>query len=70
MPGAIEGEGLRRQMAVRREQGEDTQDRMRGLAASSPLGRMVQPREVTDAVVFLASERSSGLTGQTIDLLL
>ena len=70
MPGAIEGEGLRRQMAVRREQGEDMQDRMRGLAASSPLGRLVQPREVTDAVVFLASERSSGLTGQTIDLLL
>ncbi len=35
-------------------------------SADSPLGRLGRPEEVADAVVWLASERASFVTGQTI----
>jgi NAD(P)-dependent dehydrogenase (short-subunit alcohol dehydrogenase family) len=70
VPSAIEGEHLRRITS--------TNDAITGagtslldqLSASSPLGRLVQPQEVAAGVVFLASDASSGMTGQTLDLLL
>lgn len=34
--------------------------------ANIPLGRMVEPAEFADAVVFLASDRANYITGQTI----
>ena len=34
--------------------------------ASVPLGRLGEPREVADTIVWLASERASYITGQTI----
>jgi len=37
-----------------------------GLAADTPLKRLGAPREVADAIVWLASERASYVTGQTI----
>lgn len=37
-----------------------------GWAADAPLKRVGEPREVADAIVWLASERASYLTGQTI----
>ena len=40
------------------------------LTEASPLGRLVDARNVTDAVIFLASERAAGMTGQTLNLLL
>ena len=36
------------------------------LGAESPLQRIAQPEEVADAIVWLASERASFITGQTI----
>jgi 3-oxoacyl-[acyl-carrier protein] reductase len=36
------------------------------LAKNIPLGRMAQPEEIADAIVWLASERASYVTGQTI----
>lgn len=36
------------------------------VAAFFPLGRMVAPREVADAAVFLASPLASGITGATL----
>jgi 3-oxoacyl-[acyl-carrier protein] reductase len=36
------------------------------LAKNIPLGRMAQPEEIADAIVWLASERASYITGQTI----
>jgi len=36
------------------------------VAAFFPLGRMVAPREVADAAVFLASSLASGITGVTL----
>ncbi len=35
-------------------------------SADSPLGRLGRPEEVADAIVWLASERASFVTGQTI----
>ena len=35
-------------------------------AAGSPLNRIARPEEVADAIVWLASERASYITGQTI----
>ena len=35
-------------------------------AAGSPLNRIARPEEVADAIVWLASERASFITGQTI----
>lgn len=36
------------------------------IAATIPLGRLAEPREIADVVVFLCSQRNSYLTGQTI----
>jgi 3-oxoacyl-[acyl-carrier protein] reductase len=36
------------------------------LSADAPLGRLGQPEEVADAIVWLASERASFITGQTL----
>jgi NAD(P)-dependent dehydrogenase (short-subunit alcohol dehydrogenase family) len=36
------------------------------LAASSPLGRLLEPEEVADAIVFLASPAAVAITGQAL----
>jgi NAD(P)-dependent dehydrogenase (short-subunit alcohol dehydrogenase family) len=36
------------------------------LAGSSPLGRLLEPEEVADAIVFLASPAAAAITGQTL----
>lgn len=40
----------------------------RGGGAGAPLGRMGQPQEVADLIVFLASERGSYITGTAINV--
>jgi NAD(P)-dependent dehydrogenase (short-subunit alcohol dehydrogenase family) len=37
-----------------------------GLAALSPLGRLLEPHEVAEAIVFLASDAAAGIHGQTL----
>ncbi|KAK8118249.1 NAD(P)-binding domain-containingprotein [Apiospora kogelbergensis] len=39
-----------------------------GQLKANPMGRMVRPEEVADAVVFLASERASCVTGQNLNV--
>jgi 3-oxoacyl-[acyl-carrier protein] reductase len=46
--------------------GKSEKDIFEGWAADSPLKRLGEPREVADAIVWLASERASYITGQTV----
>jgi NAD(P)-dependent dehydrogenase (short-subunit alcohol dehydrogenase family) len=58
-PGPIDTEGLR-DLAGSSQAG---QDRLKGLSSAAPLGRMGNPDEIAKAVVFLASDDSSFVTG-------
>jgi NAD(P)-dependent dehydrogenase (short-subunit alcohol dehydrogenase family) len=70
VPSAIAGDSLTR--IVRGLAGSRPQPDGGGadLAAGSALGRIVQPQEVASVVSFLASDDSSGITGQAIPILL
>jgi 3-oxoacyl-[acyl-carrier protein] reductase len=46
--------------------GKTEQDLFEGWAAEAPLKRLGQPREVAETIVWLASERASYITGQTL----
>jgi 3-oxoacyl-[acyl-carrier protein] reductase len=46
--------------------GKPEQEIVDGWAAEAPLKRIGQPRELADTIVWLASERASYVTGQTI----
>src|ERR1019366_5420336 len=46
--------------------GRTRQDSERALAESSPLGRLLEPDEVADAVVFLASPAAASINGEAI----
>lgn len=46
--------------------GKTEQDLFDGWAAEAPLKRLGQPREVAETIVWLASERASYITGQTL----
>ena len=38
------------------------------LGKSIPLGRIAEPQEVVNAILFLSSEESSYITGTTLDV--
>jgi len=46
--------------------GKKENDIFEGWAADAPLKRLGEPREVADTIVWLASERASYITGQTV----
>ena len=46
--------------------GKTQQEIFEGWAADAPLKRLGEPREVAETIVWLASERASYITGQTI----
>jgi len=56
MPGNVMTEGLE-------DVGEDYLRRMRG---SIPLGQLAEPRDIANAVLFLASDEAKYITGQTL----
>jgi NAD(P)-dependent dehydrogenase (short-subunit alcohol dehydrogenase family) len=46
--------------------GRSPEDAQAALAGSSPLGRLLEPEEVADAIVFLASPAAAAITGQAL----
>jgi NAD(P)-dependent dehydrogenase (short-subunit alcohol dehydrogenase family) len=46
--------------------GRSAQEAERELAQSSPLGRLLEPAEVADAVLYLASHAAAAINGQTL----
>ncbi len=58
-PSAVLNERMRRFMSA---------EQLRELAATYPLGRLGQPDDVAQAVLYLASDASSWVTGVTLDL--
>jgi 3-oxoacyl-[acyl-carrier protein] reductase len=46
--------------------GKTEKEMFDGWAADAPLRRVGEPREIADAIVWLASERASYITGQTV----
>jgi 3-oxoacyl-[acyl-carrier protein] reductase len=66
-PGAVASElwtgpnGLAEQIAAGR--GITRDEALAGQAAKIPLGRLAEPREIADVVLFLCSERASNVTG-------
>jgi NAD(P)-dependent dehydrogenase (short-subunit alcohol dehydrogenase family) len=51
-----------------RETGRTAAEAERALAAASPLGRLLEPEEVAEAVVYLASPEAAAVNGQTLIL--
>ena len=67
-PGPVEGDRIERVLRERsRASGVPFEKVMDSVKARAALGRVVKPEEVAALAVFLASEESSGITGQTIN---
>jgi NAD(P)-dependent dehydrogenase (short-subunit alcohol dehydrogenase family) len=69
VPGYIDGPGLAVHMQLEAAQsGRDEQSVRAELADKSALRRIATPREVAQAALFFASELSTAVTGQTLDV--
>ena len=67
-PGAVEGARIERVFSVLgRDLGISYEEVVKMSNSMAALGRMVKPEEVAALAVFLASEQSSAITGQTIN---
>jgi len=68
-PGAVEGERIKKVFSISAKNMGVTYEQVVAYSnARSALGRMVKPEEVGALAVFLASEQSSAITGQTINI--
>lgn len=68
-PGPVEGERVEGFIRRQAEAQGTTPDNIRAeWVASMPIGRMVTAKEVAEVIVFLASERATGMTGQSINV--
>ncbi len=68
-PGWVDTDMARRGMKSHAEQLDVSIEEFRRRALSMvPIGRMLEPSEIADLAVYLASEAASGLTGQAISL--
>jgi 3-oxoacyl-[acyl-carrier protein] reductase len=66
-PGFTATDRLKELAAVRAStSGRKEQDIFDGWAADAPLKRLGEPREVAETILWLASERASYITGQTV----
>lgn len=68
-PGAVQGERIEWVIGRLQEaQGISYEQARATLVSDSPFKRLVQPEEVAQAVVFLASDRSSPVTGEDLNV--
>jgi NAD(P)-dependent dehydrogenase (short-subunit alcohol dehydrogenase family) len=66
-PGPVNGGHIFNAMRAKaKATGKPFEDIMEGLAANSSLKRLAEESEVAAAAIFLASDESSGITGQII----
>jgi NAD(P)-dependent dehydrogenase (short-subunit alcohol dehydrogenase family) len=69
LPGSTKGERLSRVIAARAAaEGKSIEAMTEWYTKDAPLGRMVTEDEVADAVLYLASDAASGITGQAISV--
>jgi NAD(P)-dependent dehydrogenase (short-subunit alcohol dehydrogenase family) len=64
-PGTIDTDMSR---AGTRYAGGDIEEAVRQMGARHPLGRIGQPRDIANAVLFLASDRASFITGEYLNV--
>jgi NAD(P)-dependent dehydrogenase (short-subunit alcohol dehydrogenase family) len=69
LPGSTEGERIERVVAARSAtEGRTPAEVREWFTKDIPLGRMVTAAEVANAVMFLASDEASGITGQAFSV--
>jgi glucose 1-dehydrogenase len=67
LPGAVDTKMLRAGLSRGHLAGDDTEDLVRGLGKKHVMGRVGHPREIGQAILFLAdSDQSSFMTGQAL----
>ena len=68
LPGWVDSDASERRFGqIAAAHGQKTKDELKTeAAATSPLGRFVQPEEVADVVLFLCSSAGEAITGQTL----
>jgi NAD(P)-dependent dehydrogenase (short-subunit alcohol dehydrogenase family) len=68
-PGAVEGERIEWAIGrLQKAQGISYEEAKATLVSDSPFKRLVRPEEVAQAVVFLAADRSSSITGEDLNV--
>ncbi|MBV8990055.1 MAG: SDR family oxidoreductase [Solirubrobacterales bacterium] len=68
-PGPVTGERLDRVIAAQASSRNISEDEARRqFASASPLERLVEPVDIADAVLFLASERAASITGENLNV--
>jgi len=68
-PGAVEGERVERVIREQsRVEGISLEEARRNFTGNSPLGRMVPPENVAEAVLFLASDLAASITGEDLNV--
>ncbi|MGI8771510.1 MAG: SDR family oxidoreductase [Acidobacteriaceae bacterium] len=66
-PGFTETDRMKELAATHAQgSGSSNEEALQAFVKDVPLGRMARPEEVADAIVWLASERASYITGQTL----